>query len=408
MPDFASIVGPEHVTEDSGIVTVAPASTDETAAVMRLCSEHKLVVTPRGGGTKLGWGNPISPQVILDTRRLSGVREHSWQDLTATVGAGTSWAAMRKALAEHGQRVALDPLFRTPATVGGIIATNDSGALRMRYGSLRDLVIGMTIVLADGTIARSGGKVVKNVAGYDLPKLLTGSFGTLGIITEVTFRLHPVQTHSATWTVRSEEAQPLASLQKRLLAAAMSIESLQMRNEDDRFALDIRFASLPEVLREHEQRLREFCGDLTVSRSADDVWLARESLFKNPDTTILKVTALPSKNSAILQGFQSLTASGIAATCVADAVGIITIALTASSTQSAAIIDDLRARLRGDGGMVVIICAGSNLSDDIGGNLPGNVDRWGGSPPAIEVMRAVKREFDPLRLLNPGKFVGGI
>jgi glycolate oxidase FAD binding subunit len=400
MSDFASIVGPDHVTQANGIVTVAPATTDETAAIMRLCSEHKLVVTPRGGGTKLDWGNPVAPQVILDTRRLNGVREHSWQDLTATVGAGTSWAEMRKTLAAHNQRVALDPLFRTPATVGGIIATNDSGSLRMRYGSLRDLVIGMTIVLADGTTARSGGKVVKNVAGYDLPKLLTGSYGTLGIVTEATFRLHPVHPHSETWTIRSKKVEDLAKLQQQLLAAAMSIESLQMRNENEGFALDVRFASLPEVLREHEQRLRVLCGPLALSTSVNDVWLMRERLFDATDATILKVTALPSKMSAILHGFQSLAASEVAATCVADAVGIITVSLIASPTQSAAIIDDLRARLRGDGGMVVILRAGSNLPDDI--------DRWGGSPPAIGVMRAVKQQFDPHRLLNPGKFVGGI
>jgi len=175
----------------------------------------------------------------------------------------------------------------------------------------------------------------------------------------------------------------------------MSIESLQMRSEDDGFALDVRFASLPEVLREHEERLRKLCGPLALSTSSDDVWLTREGLFDDSGAAILKVTALPNKMSAILQGFQSLNA-----TCVADAVGIITVALVAPPAQGAAIIDDLRARLRGDGGMVVILRAGGDLPDD--------VDRWGGSPPAIEVMRSVKREFDPGRLLNPGKFVGGI
>jgi glycolate oxidase FAD binding subunit len=400
MQALIDIVGADNVTEADGVLTVSPASTDETAAVMRLCSEQKLIVSPRGGGTKLAWGNPVTPQIILDTRRLSGVREHSWQDLTATVGAGITWAAMNDALATHGQRVALDPSFPSHATVGGIIATNDSGSLRMRYGSLRDLVIGMTIVLADGTIARSGGKVVKNVAGYDLPKLLTGSFGTLGIITEVTFRLHPVQVHAETWTVLSEEVQPLATLQQQLLGAAMSIESLQIRSDEEGFALDVRFASLPEVLREHEERLRTLCGPLTFSASPDDVWLSREGLFDNLGATVLKITALPSKTSPILQGFQSLNATGSGAACVADAVGIITVALVAPPAQSADIIDDLRARLRSDGGMVVMLRASSNLPDV--------VDRWGGSPPAIEIMRAVKREFDPDRLLNPGKFVGGI
>jgi glycolate oxidase FAD binding subunit len=399
MTEFANLVGAEHVTESRGIHTIAPASTDEVAAVMRLCSERKLVVTPRGGGTKSDWGNPVKPQVILDTRRMSGVREHSWQDLTATVGAGTSWSEMRQALATHGQRVALDPLFRTSATVGGIIAVNDSGALRMRYGSLRDLVIGMTIVLVDGTIARSGGKVVKNVAGYDLPKLLTGSFGTLGVITEVTFRLHPIQLDSATWTIVSENPAEMSGLQAQLLNAAMSMESSQIRTSEIGFALDVRFASLPEVLQEHEARLHKLCGSLTAHTSTDEVWQKRERLFDITDATILKITALPAKTAAILQGFKSLP-QNIAAACVADATGIITVALTAPPAQTAALIDDLRARLRADGGMAVVLRTAADISDDI--------DRWGGSPPAIAVMRAVKQQFDPNRLLNPGKFVGGI
>ena len=113
---------------------------------------------------------------------MNALREHAWQDMTCTVEAGCTWAAMQAELARHGQMVALDPLWPERATVGGIVATNDSGALRLKYGGLRDLIIGMTVVLADGTIAKSGGKVVKNVAGYDLHKLMTGSFGTLGVI----------------------------------------------------------------------------------------------------------------------------------------------------------------------------------------------------------------------------------
>ncbi|MEO7030597.1 MAG: FAD-binding oxidoreductase [Acidobacteriaceae bacterium] len=430
MNEFVSIVGAQHVTEESGAFIVAPASTEETAVVLRLCSARKLTVSPRGGGTKLDWGNQVTPQVIVDTRRLDGIREHVWQDMTATVGAGTNWAEMEHALAEHKQHVALDPLFAAQATVGGVIAVNDSGALRMRYGSLRDLVIGMTIVLADGTIARSGGKVVKNVAGYDLPKLLTGSFGTLGITTEVTFRLHPMQPRAETWTVRSDEIEPLIALQQQLLTAAMSIESLEIRlgavdplfngrvrlqphHKDDRtdtalaaegnttgsFALDVRFASLPEVLREHEQRLRVACGTLALSTADENVWLQRERLFALPNMTLLKVTALPSKIGAILQGFRSLAASDIVAECVADATGIVTVALSAPPEVTAELIEDLRARLRGEGGMVVVLRAGHASA------IP---DRWGGSPPAIAVMRAIKQQFDPDRLLNPGKFVGGI
>ena len=397
MNELVNIVGLEHVGAAAGLVTVAPASTEEMAAVMQVCAEMGLVVSPRGGGTKAEWGNAVAAQVVVETRRLAGVREHSWGDLTATVGAGTPWALMERELAAHGQRVALDPLFADDATVGGVIAVNDSGALRMRYGSLRDLVIGMTIVLADGTIARSGGRVVKNVAGYDLPKLLTGSFGTLGMIAEVTFRLHPVQANAQTWTVRSGDVRVLASLQQKLSVAAMSIESLQMRGEVEGFALDVRFASLPEVLIEHEGRLREMCGGLEVVEGAEDVWGARERLFAAECETVLKVTVLPSKMAAVLDGFAALKGVGGAqAECVADATGIVTVGLTACAEHAAAIVEDLRARLRADGGMVVV------LRGDV------SLDRWGGSPPAIAVMRAVKQEFDPGRLLNPGKFVGGI
>jgi glycolate oxidase FAD binding subunit len=400
MPDFASIVGVEHVTEESGILTVAPASAEELAAVMRVCSERKLAASPRGGSTKLDWGNPVSPHIVVDTRRFAGVREHSWQDLTATVGAGTVWAEMQNTLAQRGQRVALDPLFPEHVTLGGVIAVNDSGSLRMRYGSLRDLVIGMTIVLADGTIARSGGRVVKNVAGYDLPKLLTGSFGTLGIITEVTFRLHPLQIHMETWTIRADDVQPLAALQQQLLNAAMSIESLQMRLDAQGFALDVRFASIPEVLHEHQVRLREICRPHELSAASDELWQERGRMFGMRGATVLKITARANQAAAILQGFRSLASLDVSAICVADATGIITAGLTAPAAQTVSIVDDLRARLRADGGTVVVL-------------QPGNVDlfyidRWGEPPPATAVMRAIKQQFDPQRLLNPGRFVGGI
>ena len=148
---------------------------------------------PRGGGTKLGWANsPARAGLILSTARLTEVIEHAWADLTVSVGAGCTVQRLQEALAQHGQRLALDPLWPEKATVGGVLSTNDSGALRLRFGALRDLIIGVTVALPDGTLASSGGKVVKNVAGYDLPKLVTGALGTLGVITRAVFRLHPL------------------------------------------------------------------------------------------------------------------------------------------------------------------------------------------------------------------------
>src|SRR5713101_1270815 len=148
--------------------------------------------TVSGVQTKLAWGNsPAHAGLILSTARMNEIIEHAWADLTVTVQAGCTIQRLQETLAQHGQRLALDPLWPEKATVGGVLSTNDSGALRLRFGALRDLIIGVTIALPDGTLASSGGKVVKNVAGYDLPKLVTGAFGTLGVITRAVFRLHP-------------------------------------------------------------------------------------------------------------------------------------------------------------------------------------------------------------------------
>src|SRR6516225_4578305 len=182
-----------------------PATEQQLATALRLADESKLAVIPSGGGTKLGWGNaPSRADLILSTARLNRILEHAWADLTVTVEAGCTIETLQQTLALHGQCLALDPLWPEKATVGGILSTNDSGALRLRFGALRDLIIGVTIALPDGTLASSGGKVVKNVAGYDLPKLVTGAFGTLGVITRAVFRLHPFpkEEHSFTFVAR--------------------------------------------------------------------------------------------------------------------------------------------------------------------------------------------------------------
>ena len=228
---LAAIVGEEHTRlrgETAQTIEVAPGDMQQVAEMLRFAHANALSVMPSGGGTKLGWGNTLTADIELSMKRLNQLREHAWQDMTCTVQAGCSWTAMQDALKTHGQMVALDPLCPERATVGGIVACNDSGALRLKYGGLRDLIIGMTMVLADGTIAKSGGKVVKNVAGYDMHKLLTGSFGTLGVIAEVNFRLHPVEEHRQTWTAvgtGAVEAGPAASSLAEPLRALMDSQT---------------------------------------------------------------------------------------------------------------------------------------------------------------------------------------
>ena len=180
---------------------VAPSDTEALAALMKTAAEHDLTVVPRGEGTKLHWGSPPDPvDVIVDMVRLTGIYQHYADDLVATIGAGTPVRTVQALLASTGQRLAIDP-GSADATIGGLLATGEAGPLRMRHGAPRDQLLGMEFVSADGTIAHSGGRVVKNVAGYDLGKLICGSFGTLAVIASATMRLQPLPAARA-WVTR--------------------------------------------------------------------------------------------------------------------------------------------------------------------------------------------------------------
>ena len=309
--ELTAIVGPEHIHVEEGVLSIAPADTEEVAAVLRCADRARISVAPNGGGTKQRWGNPAKADLILHTRRLSSVREHTWQDMTCTVEAGCTWSEMQSFLAKHGQFVALDPLWADRATVGGIAATNDSGSLRLEYGSLRDLIIGMTIVLADGTIARTGGKVVKNVAGYDLHKLMTGAFGSLGVITEITFRLHSISRHSRSFSIPSPTAEPLGRLLLKILDSHLSTQSVQLRSDIVGFNLDVRLASLPEVLDDQDAFLSELARSVGLSIVDRDshVWHARQDHFDQTEYFVIKATMLPSKISGVTATVHALGGS---------------------------------------------------------------------------------------------------
>jgi glycolate oxidase FAD binding subunit len=394
-----SLVGADGVSEREGKIVASPRTTEEVAAVTRYANDHKLAIEVVGAGTKRGWCEPVDAQVLLETRGLAGVRSHSWQDLTATVAAGTTWAAMQRELAVHGQFVALDPLWPEISTVGGIAATNDSGALRLKYGSLRDLIIGMTIVLADGTIAKSGGKVVKNVAGYDLHKLMTGAFGTLGVIADITFRLHPIPAETRTWTVSSANVAPIEELMMKVLGSQLSTQAMQMRAGPVGLALDIQLATVPEALSEQIATLnalaREFgieAGSLTSK--AADAFAAREEMFAEPGV-IVKATMLASfvaRHSASV-----VKAGGVAVT---QATGIMFARFNEEDAVRA--LRSLYEYVEVAGGSLTVLRAPVRP-------LPEWAARpWGPDDESWRLMREIKRQFDPSRSLNAGRLGGGI
>jgi glycolate oxidase FAD binding subunit len=368
---LAAIAGPEHAHLAGDSIRVVPASSDQVAAVLRFANENGLSVVPTGSGSKLAWGNPVAPNIEL---------------------------------ARHGQMVALDPVWSERATVGGTVATNDSGALRLRYGGLRDLVIGMTIVLADGTIAKSGGKVVKNVAGYDLHKLLTGSFGTLGVITQVNFRLHPVEQHARTFTASAQYATQLAQPLADLLHAQLAPSAVQLRTAVGQCMLDVRLCARPECLDDHAAQLRTIFSGHPLAEGNESAWRAREHLFAAAGATVAKASMLPAELCATADAIKELAvAEGVDASIVAQATGLAIVALNdprAASDAVVRIVGHIRARLRDSGGSAVLLQLPAALRNVL--------DVWDCRSDALPLMREIKRRFDPHRILSPGRFVGGI
>lgn len=398
---LAAIIGQENTQFSGTTIVVAPTDSRQIADVLRLAGTKGFPVTPTGNGTKLAWGNPVAPVVFLSLRRMNALREYAWQDMTCTVEAGCTWADMQAELARHGQMVALDPLWPERSTVGGIVAVNDSGALRFRYGPLRDLIIGMTVVLADGTIARTGGKVVKNVAGYDLHKLLTGSYGTLGVIAEVNFRLHPVEHHVRIWTAVAPDASHFDEALRALMEAQMSLSCVQLRVRRQECALDVRMAAVAECLEEHAVRLRNIFSQTALRESGEAVWRARQEFFETGDAVVLKASLLPSEIGAVTVELQHwANAEGLEIAAVAQAYGQMTVAIRSAPDAAIAVIERLRARLRDSGGTVVAM--------QVPEGIRRRFDVWGCDSNALPLMREIKRRFDPGCILNPGRFVGGI
>ncbi len=401
---LAAIAGHEHLRVAAEMIRVAPSSAQEIGDILRFAGGNGLAVLPLGSSSKKAWGNPVAAHTELSLDRMTALREHAWQDLTCTVQAGCKWAAMQHELSEHSQMVAADPLWPELATVGGVIAANDGGALRLKYGGLRDLVIGMTIVLADGTIAKTGGKVVKNVAGYDLHKLMIGSFGTLGVITEVNFRLHPIERHVRTWAVEAQTGL-LAGPLRELLHSQMTLSGIQLCAQGDQCSLHVRICTRPECFDEHASRLRKIFEQFAITEASEAVWQAREQLFLNEDAVILKASVLPTHLCPIAMEINEIAVrEGLEVALVGQATGLMTIAVGPAQDGAVdrvvGLIEGLRARLRPSGGSAVVL----RMPDA----MRGRVDVWSCQSDALPLMREIKRRFDPNRVLSPGRFVGGI
>ena len=398
-----AIVGPDHVSTGEHIL-VGPGTESEVAAVLRYANEQGLCVLPQGNSTKADWGNsPSRTDIVLSTKRMNRILEHPWADLTVTAEAGCTIGNLQSALAQHGQRLAIDPLWPERTTIGGLISTNDSGSLRLRFGSVRDLIIGVTLALADGTLASSGGNVVKNVAGYDLPKLVTGALGTLGVITRAVFRLHPLPQNRRTLTNVCSDINHAQRLLLQIQDSKFAHTALQLRTDSEARSaeIDILFEGTVAGLEAQEQQLRKLASSSKIETRSDDRWQVREALWSDANSAISKISILPSEIANAVQSLQSITAANRCRwAAVFQAIGIGTLSLSSSDPHSLhSALTALRRHLENTGGSLVLLRRVQGLPA---------FDSWGTTGDAQALMSAVKQQFDPKRILNPGRFVGGI
>jgi glycolate oxidase FAD binding subunit len=415
--ELAAVLGEEHLRAATaadavdGVVpqkVAEPGNAEEVATCLRWARGAGLKVTPRGGGSKMGWGNPPAAcDLLLSTARLNRVNEHAWADMTVIAEAGCRVADLQKALAEHGQHLALDPLWPERATLGGILSTNDSGTLRFRYGSLRDLIIGVTVALPDGTLAKSGGKVVKNVAGYDLSKLFTGALGTLGVIVQAIFRLHPLprETRSLTY---SGTPSALNQLLLSILASKLTPIGLQLRVAPGGAQLDIRFDGTAAGIRAQVDQLRQLAASSPApADSGDEIWGAHQALWQGAAPALVaKLSVLPTRMAEICEAIERTAAPrSLAWQVVVQSVGSGYLRLEGDEAALREALLALREELAGQGAARPggsLVALGCPLAVKRG------LDVWGPASDAQPVMLRLKQRFDPDGTLSPGRFLGGI
>jgi len=399
-------------------LVVEPGGEEEVAAALAYADRAGLKVIPRGGGTQFALGfPPTGADLVLSLAQLNGVLDYVPNDQTVTVQAGMRLADLQATLATAGQWLALDPLLAPAATIGGAVATNASGARRLRYGGVRDQIIGVRIATADGVLAKGGGKVVKNVAGYDLPKLFTGSLGTLGVIVSATFRVYPLPAASRTVTLQSQDPEPLGELALRLVASPLVptiVDILGPIAPDGGFTLAVRFESgVEQAVVEEARELRDLSGELGSQATMLEGG-AEADFWQQADATLAPTPTDAEQSAALLKTSLMLTAvapwlAGLRAEADRRGLGvhsrahaghgIVYTRLAGDEAELLASIEALRTASLDTRGSLVVQEAPPELLRQ--------VDVWGPSA-ALGVMRRVKGRFDPNGTLNPGRFVGHI
>lgn len=406
-----------------------PASADELARMMKDAYGAGLSMVARGGGTKLHLGNiPGSARLALCTGQLHGVVEYEPGNLTVSVRAGTVLDDLQRILRAENQFLPLDPPCPDRATIGGLVACNSSGPIRFRYGTVRDMLIGIRMVHADGTQTKAGGKLVKNVTGYDMCKLYAGSLGTLGIISELTFKVQPRSEAAATVTVAYPSLRAALEATQVFLRADLMPDAMEAVNRDafeamngsagpDPWLLLIRFGETEEAVRWQVDRIREIApaGGRTVlyvldTQESGDFWQRAASAREgagNGNELLLKCSVLYRAVADIECRMSEMGQRLQARTLLFCHAGTSILYGRYDWPQESCDAGDLRREITelrrhcaASGGHLVV--------EKVRPEVKQGLDVWGYQAPAVEMMLRIKKQFDPKGLLNPGRFVGGI
>ncbi|MCY4109608.1 MAG: FAD-binding oxidoreductase [Chloroflexi bacterium] len=406
-------------------VYVEPHSAEEMAAVLKAADDARAAVVPRGSGTKLALGNvPSDYRICLSTARLDQVLEYTPADMTVSVQAGITLAELQKILAQENQFLPLDPPNGETATIGGILAANSSGPLRAAYGTARDLLIGIRVAHPDGLVTKAGGKVVKNVTGYDLNKLYTGSLGTLGVIVEANFKLQPFPAvQKSVLAVLSRDAASNAVdalVDSVLMPSAVDLfDSRALRRLSSgatgERGLLLKFGGNAKAVDRQVRDTRSICSEaahieVLGGEEQELVWNSARELqvvAAAAGAAVCKISVLSSEVPQVFDEVRGVgDSAGLETMVWGRAVnGICHAAIYGADSDPAAVrsaIELLRGRLGGGSRSVVVESCPPAVKEGL--------DVWGDTvdPVALRIMKSIKEKFDPNNTLNPGRFVGGI
>jgi len=426
---FAERLGPDRLIIDPGALSTAaidghtprfivrPASIDHVAAVLAIAWDENLAVVPRGAGTALGLGAPPSRvDVVLDLTGLDHVLEDNPDDLTVSVEAGMTAGGLAERLAGRRQWLPMDPPGWRRRTLGGMIATNAAGPLRARYGALRDLVLGVRFVQADGVVTWGGARVVKSVTGYDVPKLMVGALGTLGVLCELTLRLQPMPEAEQTWLAPFTSVEAAQAFAARVVNSPLQPMRLELLNEaalrvcqapSAPFGVAVAIGSAHPAVREQGEALAVLASGekVRVAAVGEDLWTRYDAaLTPAEDEVILRIGSLPSRLAdtveVIERAFPAAERAVLITGCAA--LGSLRVAITGADVETVKrLVEEMRGLTADFGGAVVVESAPTNVRAAF--------DPWGPvEPAALGLMRAIKQEFDARGVLNPGRFVGGL